>query len=188
MSEHLPIQYLDGEEWRPVVGHEHLYHVSNFGRVKRLAGTPRCPHDRLLNPGVERVGYYVVGLSMNGKNHNIEVHRLVATAFIGERPYKHEVNHIDGNKLNNNVSNLEYVTRSENGLHAYRVLKRSVVRNGGAKGEEAPSAKLTSDDVRAIRRMNREGARNVDLARLFNVSQSRITRIIKRQQWKHLED
>lgn len=63
-------------------------------------------------------GYYVVNLNKNGKYHQRYVHSLVAEAFFGERPNRYTVNHIDGNKLNNHISNLDYCTYLENNKHA----------------------------------------------------------------------
>lgn len=100
--------------WKSVVGYEGLYEVSDFGRVRSLRGkTPR-----VLRVNKTSNGYIHVGLVGRGGAKNrrrwLSVHRLVAEAFIGECPEGREVNHKDENKANNCVSNLEYVTRSEN--------------------------------------------------------------------------
>ena len=96
------------EEWRPVVGHE-KYLVSSLGRVKNVNT------NRILKPIMNRRGYLIVSLGYaNGRR----IHRLVASAFIPNPEHKPEVNHIDGNKTNNRVSNLEWVTRQENQIHA----------------------------------------------------------------------
>ncbi len=82
------------------------------GRGSRITGMP-------LAMSIDSTGYYVVTLCVNGKRTTVRVHLLVARAFL-TRPAETEVNHIDGNKLNNYLLNLEYVSRSENMLHAYR--------------------------------------------------------------------
>jgi hypothetical protein len=91
------------------------YEVSNLGRVKNTKT------GNILTPQINsRNGYYIVGLSgFDGQHKTVFVHKLVAETFLGERPYKHDINHIDGNKLNNAIDNLEYCTRSENVSHAY---------------------------------------------------------------------
>lgn len=89
--------------------------VSNYGEVKNLvSGSIRKPQ---IN---NRSGYYHIGFYMNGEHKHIYVHKLVAEAFLGERPPGYQINHIDGNKLNNCVDNLEYCTKSDNIRHAYK--------------------------------------------------------------------
>jgi hypothetical protein len=104
------------EIWKPIVGFNG-YMVSNFGNVMSF----RRRNPKLLRPELSNVGYYLVKLSPapGRKRVNKTVHRLVADAFIGI-PNGYTVNHIDGNKTNNNLSNLEVVTQAENNLHAYR--------------------------------------------------------------------
>ena len=103
------------EEWRDIKGYEGLYQVSNLGRVKSL--------DRYVINKSNKQQYYngkILTLSKNNSQKTIPVHILVAKTFIPNPESKPEVNHIDGNKTNNCVSNLEWVTRSENELHAYK--------------------------------------------------------------------
>lgn len=102
------------EIWKPVPSFPDLA-VSNKGRVMNIhSGSIRKPQFN------KRTGYYNISVSKNGDHKNVYIHSLVAEAFLGKRPDKHDVNHIDGNKLNNSVDNLEYCTRSENVSHAYR--------------------------------------------------------------------
>lgn len=176
------------EQWLDVLNYENIYKVSNYGRVKRLAGTPRCVKERLLKQTIGTDGYFHVTLCKNSAPVNKLVHDLVTRAFLGERPIGYEVNHIDGIRLLNVVNNLEYVTRSQNGIHAYRVLGRVIVRNGGAKGEKNHNARLTSCQVIEIRKRYADGEKNGALAKEFDISPSRITRIVQRKQWKHLEE
>lgn len=103
------------EIWKSVVGYEGLYEVSNMGRVKSLP-RPRC-QGRILKPHINK-GYEYVHLCKNGKPYYAKIHRIVADAFLDAVPNKIHVNHIDGNKLNNSVENLEWCTSSENLKHA----------------------------------------------------------------------
>ena len=107
------------EEWRDIKGYEGLYRVSNTGKVLSLH-----PHSsKQINPtliiGDMVRGYRRVDLRKNGKRERYLVHRLVAEAFIPRTAGKGEINHIDGDKANNVVGNLEWCDRRENMKHAY---------------------------------------------------------------------
>lgn len=108
------------EQWRPIPGYEDLYSVSDLGRVRREGGGSGARPGRIVTPVLGRQGYYVVQLWRHSKRFPTTVHALVAAAFIGSRPAGAYVNHIDGQKRNNRVVNLEYVTPGENSAHAYR--------------------------------------------------------------------
>ena len=110
------------EEWRDVVGYEGLYKVSNLGNIKSLI------KDRLLKPSEHNRGYLLVVLTKNHKHKHCYVHRIVAEAFIKNIESKTEVNHIDGNKKNNRVENLEWCTGIENMLHACETGLRNVCK------------------------------------------------------------
>lgn len=105
--------------WRPVIDYEGLYEVSNYGEVRRTDGT-------MMQGNINSYGYRVVRLTKSGRPKDKKVHRLVALAFIPTISGKDFVNHKDGNKLNNYVGNLEWVTRGENNRHAATILQVSV--------------------------------------------------------------
>ena len=102
----------DIERWRPVAGGEG-YEVSDFGRVKSLRWTP----PRILKPGPSNYGHLSVVL---GPRNTRMVHQLVLIAFVGPRPPKMEVRHLDGNPANNRLENLCWGTRSDNIRDAIR--------------------------------------------------------------------
>ena len=116
----------DFEEWRPVVGYEGSYEVSNMGRIKSLPkkrktyGGTREMHypEKILACVVKKNGYVEMSLQKNDKQMNEKMHRMVAEAFIPNPFCKPHVNHIDCDKLNNRVENLEWCTRKENARHA----------------------------------------------------------------------
>lgn len=121
------------ELWRDIAGYEGIYQVSNQGRIKSLdrfidivwqGKIVRKPlKGKIKTPNVQNNGYYIVWLCDSESNRKaLLVHRLVASAFIENPNQFKDVNHKDGNKLNNGVSNLEWCTRSENIKHSYRVL------------------------------------------------------------------
>lgn len=101
------------EIWRPIIGYEELYEVSSLGRVRHLK------FNRFLSPRI-RSGYWAVSLNKNNKQKSVSIHRIMAESFMPK--IKECVNHIDGNKLNNNLENLEWVLYRENSVH--RDLKR----------------------------------------------------------------
>lgn len=107
---------LDKEIWKPIIGYEGLYEISNYGRVKSFTRKNTI----ILKAACNSSGYPQVMFSVKDKgNKTIAVHRLVAQAFCkGYSPDLH-VNHIDGDKLNNHYSNLEWCTFTENMRHAY---------------------------------------------------------------------
>lgn len=103
----------EDEEWAPIQGYPN-YEISSFGRVYNIR------HARFKKARIHD-GYKVILLYNNGFSKSFSVHRLVATAFIPNIWDAPEVNHIDGNKRNNHVDNLEWVTTSKNHYHAYRI-------------------------------------------------------------------
>lgn len=121
------------EIWKSIPGFEEMYIISNYGNVKGLQrqkianinGSKTIVCERSLKPykGGKNQGYLRVCLSKDNKKTIGVIHRLVAELFIPNTFNKPAVNHIDGNKYNNNVSNLEWVTNSENMQHYYN-LKR----------------------------------------------------------------
>jgi hypothetical protein len=105
-------------DWRAVMGG--VYEVTSDGRVKRALGGKGARLGKELRRFIATTGYVVVNVCVDGKKGVAHVHSLVAEAHIGPRPAGMEINHKDGDKGNCAVSNLEYVTRSENGKHAWR--------------------------------------------------------------------
>lgn len=101
------------ENWKSVVGYEQFYEVSSYGRIKTLRG------NRIMKPNLLRSGYYQIGLrDAKRKTKMHMVHRLVLGAFVGLSDL--DCDHIDGNRINNNLENLEYVTPRENLIRAGR--------------------------------------------------------------------
>lgn len=98
------------EIWKDIAGWEGAYQVSTYGRVKSL----KYGKERILKTNKNSRGYLMVGLSIKSKTYSKVIHRLVAQAFIPNPDNKCDVNHIDEDKTNNNVNNLNWMTRSEN--------------------------------------------------------------------------
>lgn len=113
------------EVWKDIAGYEGLYQVSNLGRIKSIGRHTRNRYGlmwkpgRVLNAAKDNKGYLTVVLCDNKKRHTFKVHKIVATTFILNPERKPQVNHIDGNKQNNRVDNLEWCSQSENMSHAW---------------------------------------------------------------------
>jgi hypothetical protein len=114
---------MEKEIWKDIPNYENKYQVSSLGRVKSL----KCGN--LLSDRLTDRGYNTAVLYLNGKPKTFKVHRLVAFAFIDNKENKPFINHKDGNKLNNRIDNLEWVTHSENIRHAYSMGLNSYDRN-----------------------------------------------------------
>lgn len=115
------------EKWKAIEGYEGAYEVSNFGNVRSVDRDIVYSNGRVVSykgntkkQTVDKYGYAYVGLYSNQKHKQGMTHRLVAKAFIPNIDNKPQVNHIDGNKTNNNVENLEWVTPHENYIHAVK--------------------------------------------------------------------
>jgi hypothetical protein len=104
-------------------------------------------------------------------------HQLVLEAFVGPRPPGQEVNHKDGNPSNNRLENLEYVTKSENITHSYRVLgRRATMCN----------AKLTDSQVKDLRQRARRGTKQTTLAKTFGISTAQVSMAVNRKSYTHI--
>ena len=160
------------EIWKKISGYN-KYKVSNFGRVMSYKrsddGIPR-------KTSVESNGYGVVRLSLNNKVETKFVHRIVAEHFIPNPHNKPCVNHKDGNKLNNHIDNLEWVTYKENMAHA---LEMGLI-------DLAPNRKITDEDVLEIRRLASIGLKHVQIAKRFPVKVQTIRKVLDGRAWSHV--
>lgn len=117
------------EEWRPVVGYEGLYEVSDWGNVRSL-NYNKTNQVKLLKQVAAKDGYLVVCLHKNGKQKEGKIHRLVATAFIPNQDDKPTVDHINGNKTDNRVENLRWATQMENNNNPNTIVNMIGIQNG----------------------------------------------------------
>ena len=166
------------ELWLPIKGYEGLYEVSNTGYVRSIRR-----NNKLLKYNSTSYGYKRVGLYKDGKQKFHTIHRLVAETFIPNDNLLPEVNHIDGDKFNNTVENLEWCTQSYNIQHAYNM---GLTTNFGEKHKDN---KLTRLDVIWIREHYKKNSREFGsgaIARKFNVSDTLVRDIIHHKKWKHV--
>jgi hypothetical protein len=161
------------EEWRLCPGG--FYAVSDRGEVRREIAAQGTQAGRVLVPRIDAWGYPVVTLSQANAITVVPVHRLVAEAFLGERPQGLQINHRNGIKADSRAANLEYVSCSENNRHAYR------------NGLRRRGRKLTPSDVHEIRRRRGQGERLAAIAADFGVTASTVSLIAKGLLWKDCE-
>lgn len=146
------------------------FEVSNTGKIRNKSNK----HEYLLHKG--GIGYLQICTSINGVRKNIKAHKAVAETFIENPLNKPFINHIDGNKLNNNVSNLEWVTRQENIIHAK---EHGLLENQRQYSTKNPRCKLTDEQVAQIRELYQSGSSVSCLATMFDVSTRHIYDIVK---------
>ncbi len=180
---------MEEEIWKDIPGFEGIYQASTLGRIKSLErkikhwkGGYSVLKESILSERKSK-GYVSVVLYKNGKNKNIDIHRLIAITFIPNPNDKPEVNHKDFIKTNNRVSNLEWTTSEENIKHA--------VENGlitSRKGENNNFSKLKEKDVLIIRDVLKKNPKinKQVIINLFSVSKSTINQIRSRRIWSHI--
>jgi len=168
------------EIWVVVPGFDDRYIVSSHGNIVSL-GFTRTQTFSFSYGKLERTfyykpkklfyeicnGYYRVVLYNGKKKSRMYVHQIVCKSFFGEPKRNNQVNHIDGNRKNNNISNLEYVTPSENLLHAVHVTKTWGARN----------SKFSNKDILNIRKLISQGLKNSVIAKKYKVCDETIRRI-----------
>lgn len=162
------------EIWLPIKGFESKYEISNLGKVKsKLKNLILSNHERAN-------GYRQAHLAIGKRKAKHEyIHRLVASAFIPNPENKLFVNHINGIKSDNRVENLEWVTKSENALHAY---KNGLV---SAKNEDNGRAIFELDDILDIRISYKNYKYSVkELSKIYNNTEKYIRKIINFEVWK----
>lgn len=161
--------------WKPVKGYEGYYEINQNGLVKRVDTQQYVVEHK------NHKGYMKVNLNLSGVRKGKAVHRLVAEAFVDNIHDKPFVNHIDGDKFNNSASNLEWVTDSENKLHAFKngLISKVGSRNGNSK--------LTEEDITKARTAYLNGITTKELALAYGVHQTTIQRAISgKRYWKNV--
>jgi len=169
------------EIWKPCPGYEGVYSISNLGRVRRDVRSKSTPKSGILKAVRDRDGYVQVGLSWAGKAKTGHVHRLVALAFLGAPPEgRKQVNHIDHDRANNRLSNLEWCSPRENMQHC-------IAADRHKRGMRQKDAKLTDDDIPIIRYMLERGIVLEDIARCFGIRITTVWQIKIGRTWRHVK-
>lgn len=166
----------NSETYLPIIINKQntMYEVSNLGNIKN------SNTQNILHHSITKKGYHLVKLYFGGGLHSSHsVHRLVALAFIENPENKPTVNHINGIKSNNAVSNLEWATFSEQELHAFK-------NDLNHKGENHPAAKLTDDIVRNICVMLQDNKSIPTISKSLNIAEYYMKPIINKHAWTHI--
>lgn len=167
-----------GEIWRPVVEWESLYEVSSVGRVRRSG--------KVLAGWIGPQGYPMVNLndSHNGRRKVVTIHRLVCAAFLSKGDGRDWVNHKNSDRTDNRLENLEWVTPQENVDHMVAA-GRYV---NGFLGKRKPKARLSDDDVRAVRSMSLAGVAGAEIARRYGMDPSHMRKVISGKFYQYVKD
>lgn len=164
--------------WKPVKGFEIQYSVSDTGLVKSNARESlqgHLMHEKMMKPAVDKSGYVMVNLRSGALMKRVKVHRLVAETFLPSVDGKRFVNHIDGNKSNNKVENLEWTTASENMHHSANVL-------GNIPKGRLPVSKtnLRNDEInKYLDSIGNESVSKTFLVKKFSIGYSTASKIIE---------
>jgi len=176
------------EKWKAIKGYEGYYEVSNFGRVKgldRIVNSSnikgRIQRGKVLQPIMSN-GYRFVNLNKKNKNVKSKISRLVASHFVENLHSKPEVNHMDGNKTNDNAWNLEWCTSSENSQHAHDIKLCKM------DGENHPQSRLNNMKVKVIRHLKEINPRlsGARVAKIFQVHPQTIYSVLSGKSWKNI--
>lgn len=175
--------------WKPVPGFETFYEVSSDGKVRRIAPFTRgrgCKDEmpRVLKPE-NRDGYLRVTMygEPGTRRKLISIHTLVAAAFIGPIPRGLEINHLDRNRANNSVENLEYVTRLGNSNHRHSFDDAHI---NMPRGEAHHNSKLNEAKVKEIRIHLAADQSMESIGSLYGITGATVAQIRDRKTWKHV--
>jgi hypothetical protein len=167
------------EAWKEIQGYNGKYYASTLGRIRSadyIWGS-RSMKGRIFNPTLSKnKRYFVVALFKDGIKIYKSVHRIIAETFIPNPKHLPQVNHIDADKTNNSVSNLEWVTAKENHKHA-------ILNNLKAVGSKHYKSLLTEDQVIEIRKSNQS---TKDLAQVYGMSYSGMRYVQTKKTYKHI--
>jgi len=177
------------EIWKPVKGYESYYEVSNEGNIRTIERIIKLPthqylkKQKLLTQFKDNRGYFHVKLyNGNGKCKSLTTHRIVALTFLNNPKELIEVNHIDHNKHNNCLSNLEWITRSDNIKHSYICRDPKTYKGSGNK-----NSKLIEEEVINIRKEYKNTKTTYkQLSNKYNVGITLIGYIINNKIWNHV--
>jgi hypothetical protein len=170
---------LPGEVFLDIPGYEDEYQISNKGRVKSL----KTKRGRIMRLKKIWSGYVHVCLCQGNVKRHHAVHGLVLESFVSRRPEGYVANHKDGDKANNDLSNLEWVTQSENAKHSYYILgKNEHCVPPRFYGEDHPMS-VAKDEAERIKSAYGTGFSSREVSRQFGISKTTVLKIVNNKHW-----
>lgn len=167
------------EIWKPILGYEGRYLVSNLGRVKSLyAQRGKRKKPKLLTPVFHPFGYPMVNLSNGVQKRSMTIHKLVLGAFVGPRPTGEQARHLNGDPSDSRLQNLQWGTPKEN--QADRT-----IHGTDCCGERSPNTQVTNAQAQEVRDLRKTGALLREIAKAFGFSYAQVQRICAGERFKH---
>jgi hypothetical protein len=178
------------EQWRPIVGHEGFYEVSDHGRVRTVEREVEVTlrgrayrkklRSRIMSPSRHWFGYPQVRLAVEGRPATGgAIYKFVAEAFIGPRPDGMVVRHRDGDPANCRADNLCYGTQQEN-------MDDRAIHGTTLRGEQIATSKLTEEQIWQIKARLEAGDKQKTIASAFDIHESTVSAINTRRLWRHV--
>ena len=175
-----------GEVWKDIQGYEGYFQVSNLSNVRSLDRITigrygmQKRKGKLMTQHIDQDGYMKVGITKEKVRKHYFVHRLISIAFINNSGNKAQINHKDGNKQNNSLSNLEWCSITENNNHALNSGLRKM-----PNGNNHSNAKITEDEAIWIKYMT-NGQKLQELVDIFGICKATICKIKTNKIWRHI--
>lgn len=174
------LRKIEDEIWAEITFTDKKYEVSNYGRVRSYCYDKL--NGRIVKPGSIK-GFYNVSLRVDGKKRSYLIHKLTAEYFIPRTSDDETVViHLDWNKQNNHISNLQWVTREESYKRMHQVLQDTRKKTG----KMVTSSKLRPEDVSILKGLLEKGVRQKVIAKLFCISEMQVTRIKRNENWSEV--
>lgn len=173
------IDKISNMKWKPIIhsNQKTNYEVSESGMIRNI-GTMK-----ILRPAKTKDGFYQVTLIINGRHVTKKVHQLVAEAFLPNEKSRKKVRHLNGNKLDNRVENLEWAGPLKG------IWKPFPVDNSGLCGENAPNNKYSAEKIAGVCGLLNEGGRSIrEISEITGVSVQTISSVKSRRSWRHISE
>lgn len=174
--------------WKPIIGYEGLYKISNYGEIKSL-NYGRTKREKIMSPNKDTDGYLLISLSKEGSVKKHKIHQLVLIHFVGRKPFSEAVcRHLNGEPGDNAYFNLQWSTKSDNQKDRVRHGTISTnLQTRDQRGSKNNMVRLICADIPEIRKLSLEGMSDLDISKIYNVSKGCIYGITHNINWKYIK-